>query len=183
MYFEKAIVAVSNKIHSHSRDIRNGGEEKTGLSEDNCADVKISENIEESTKLDSSDAKMPDTQLNEVTYENVENIKSINILKDGDREKKDKGKIQMQSKWRGIDPVVFFEDGTSIDSIKSFYGISQSFQLDGHLVCRNYNVNHVKRIYYISKSVQEVLKLNFEVGQRLKIASLGLKLFVSIKYF
>lgn len=177
------VAAVSNKIHSHSRDVRNGDEEKAGLSEDNCADGKISENIEESTKLDSSDAKMVDMQLTKETYENVENINSVNIPKDGDREKKDKGKLQMQGKWRGIDPVVFFEDGTSIDNIKCFYGISQSFQLDGHLVCRNHDVNHVKRIYYISKSVQEVLKLNFEVGERLKIASLGLKLFVSLKYF
>lgn len=88
-----------------------------------------------------------------------------------------KGKSQMQGKWRGVDPVVFFKDVTTINSIRSFYGISECFALDGHLVTRNNDANHVKRIYYISKSVHNVLQLNFRVGQRLKITSLGLKIF------
>lgn len=91
-----------------------------------------------------------------------------------------KRKLQMQGKWRGVDPVVFFKDETVIGCIKSFYGIVESFPLNGHLITRNSDTNHVKRIYYISKSVKEVLELNFKVGQQLKITSIGLKMFVSI---
>ncbi|XP_042485041.1 RNA cytosine-C(5)-methyltransferase NSUN2-like isoform X2 [Macadamia integrifolia] len=88
-----------------------------------------------------------------------------------------KRKIQIQGKWRGVDPVVFFRDDTIISSIKAFYGVNESFPLDGHLVTRNPDPHHVKRIYYISKPVQDVLKLNFQAGQHLKITSIGLKTF------
>ncbi|XVF59014.1 hypothetical protein PTKIN_Ptkin07bG0239800 [Pterospermum kingtungense] len=50
-------------------------------------------------------------------------------------------------------------------------------QGSGHLVTRNNESNHVKRIYYVSKSVKDVLELNFRVGQQLKITSVGLKMF------
>ncbi|KAJ0233415.1 S-adenosyl-L-methionine-dependent methyltransferases superfamily protein [Hirschfeldia incana] len=90
----------------------------------------------------------------------------------------DKRKVPMQGKWKGFDPVVFLKDETLIDSIKEFYGIrDESFPLHGHLVARNTDTSSVKRIYYVSKSVKEVLQLNFAVGQQLKIASVGLKMF------
>ncbi|KAK4773771.1 hypothetical protein SAY87_028790 [Trapa incisa] len=88
-----------------------------------------------------------------------------------------KRKLQIQGKWKGVDPVVFFKDEAVVNSIRTFYGIVQSFPLYGHLVTRNDDTNHVKRIYYISKSVKELLELNFQVGQPLKIASIGLKMF------
>ncbi|XP_057970587.1 uncharacterized protein LOC131159581 [Malania oleifera] len=88
-----------------------------------------------------------------------------------------KRKLQNQGKWKGIDPVVFFEDETVINSIKAFYGIDESFPFKGHLVTRNSDTSHVKRIYYISKSVKDVLELNFSVGQQLKITSIGMKMF------
>lgn len=88
-----------------------------------------------------------------------------------------RGKLLTQGKWKGVDPVVFFKDEATINSIRSFYGISDSFPLDDHLVTRNDDANHVKRIYYISKSVRDTLHLNFQAGQRLKITSLGLKIF------
>ncbi|KAL0543244.1 hypothetical protein IC582_018334 [Cucumis melo] len=88
-----------------------------------------------------------------------------------------KRKLQIQGKWKGVDPVVLFKDETVIDSIKTFYGIDESFPLVGQLVTRNSDTNHVKRIYYISKSVKDVLELNFSVGQQLKITSIGLKMF------
>ncbi|GMH25307.1 hypothetical protein Nepgr_027150 [Nepenthes gracilis] len=88
----------------------------------------------------------------------------------------DKTKLQIQGRWRGVDPVILFKDETIINHIKAFYGIDDSFPLYGHLVTRNNDNNHVKRIYYISKSVKDVLELNFQVGQ-LKIASVGLKMF------
>ncbi|XP_010531362.1 PREDICTED: tRNA (cytosine(34)-C(5))-methyltransferase-like [Tarenaya hassleriana] len=88
-----------------------------------------------------------------------------------------KRKLPMQGKWVGFDPVVFLKDDTVINSIKSFYGIRESFPLHGHLVTRNSDTSSVKRIYYVSKSVKDVLELNFAVGQQLKIASVGLKMF------
>lgn len=91
-----------------------------------------------------------------------------------------KRKLQIQGKWKGIDPVIFFNDETIINSIKTFYGIDDSFQLSGQLVSRNGDTNRVKRIYYVSKSVKDALDLNFRVGQQLKITSVGLKMFVSI---
>lgn len=91
-----------------------------------------------------------------------------------------KRKKQMQGKWKGVDPVVFFKDEIIMNSIKTFYGIDESFALKGHLITRNNDPNHVKRIYYVSKSVKEVLELNLQVGQQLKISSVGLKMFVSI---
>lgn len=91
-----------------------------------------------------------------------------------------KRRLQIQGNWRGVDPVIFFKDDVIIDSIKAFYGIDKKFPLNGHLISRNNDPNHVKRIYYVSKSVKDVLELNFSVGQQLKIASIGLKMFVSI---
>lgn len=93
-----------------------------------------------------------------------------------------KRKLQIQGKWRGVDPVVFFKDEAIINSIRDFYGINEHFPFNGHLVTRNSDTSHVKRIYYISKSVKDVLELNFKVGQQLKITSIGLKMFVSIFY-
>ncbi|XP_027368050.1 tRNA (cytosine(34)-C(5))-methyltransferase-like isoform X3 [Abrus precatorius] len=88
-----------------------------------------------------------------------------------------KRKLQIQGKWRGVDPVVFFKDEAIINSIRDFYGIDERFPFNGHLVTRNSDTSHVKRIYYISKSVKDVLELNFKVGQQLKITSIGLKMF------
>ncbi|GMY11395.1 tRNA (cytosine(34)-C(5))-methyltransferase-like [Fagus crenata] len=88
-----------------------------------------------------------------------------------------KRKLQNQGKWKGVDPVVFFKDEDILKSIMTFYGVDNSFPLKGHLVTRNNDTNHVKRIYYISKSVKDVLELNFSVGQQLKITSIGLKMF------
>ncbi|KAH7520515.1 uncharacterized protein LOC107425311 [Ziziphus jujuba] len=108
------------------------------------------------------------------------NVEGAQVPGDGETDQKKAGgkrKLQIQGKWRGVDPVVFFKDEAIISSIKTFYGIKDSFPLSGHLVTRNLDNNHVKRIYYISKSVKNVLELNFSVGQQLKITSIGLKMF------
>lgn len=91
----------------------------------------------------------------------------------------DRMKLQKQSRWKGVDPVLFLKDEAVIQSIISFFGIKESFPLEGHLVTRS--TDNARRIYYVSKSVQEILELNAEVGEQLKIASLGVKMFVSIK--
>ncbi|KAF8109611.1 hypothetical protein N665_0094s0077 [Sinapis alba] len=87
----------------------------------------------------------------------------------------------VQGKWKGLDPVVFLRDETVINGIKRFYGINdESFPLNGHLVTRNSDTSskgNVKRIYYVSRSVKDVLELNLAVGQKIKVASVGLKMF------
>ncbi|XP_020537968.1 RNA cytosine-C(5)-methyltransferase NSUN2 isoform X2 [Jatropha curcas] len=88
-----------------------------------------------------------------------------------------KRKLQIQGKWKGVDPVIFFKDEAIINCIKEFYGIDESFPFEGHLISRNNDNNHVKRIYYVSKSVKDVIELNLLVGQQLKISSVGLKMF------
>ncbi|KAL6859067.1 hypothetical protein ACP4OV_018069 [Aristida adscensionis] len=89
----------------------------------------------------------------------------------------DNQKLQNQSRWKGVDPVLFFKDKVVIKGIVSFFGIKESFPLEGHLVTRSADADNARRIYYISKSVQEILELNVEVGEQLKITSLGLKMF------
>lgn len=93
-----------------------------------------------------------------------------------------KRKLKNQGKWKGIDPVILLKEESVINSIKAFYGIDDSFPLYGHLVTRNNDTDSVKRIYYISKSVKDVLELNILAGQQLKIASVGLKMFVSTSF-
>ncbi|XP_057864742.2 multisite-specific tRNA:(cytosine-C(5))-methyltransferase trm4b isoform X2 [Cryptomeria japonica] len=88
-----------------------------------------------------------------------------------------KGKIQQQGRWRGVDPVLLLTDEKAINSIVTFYGIDESFPLVGHLVTRNSDTVHVKRIYYVSTSVRDAIKLNISAGQQLKITSVGLKMF------
>ncbi|CAN7068295.1 unnamed protein product [Brassica oleracea var. botrytis] len=87
----------------------------------------------------------------------------------------------VKGKWKGLDPVVFLRDETVIDGIKRFYGINdESFPLNGHLVTRNSDTStkgNVKRIYYVSRSVKDVLELNLAVGEKIKVASVGLKMF------
>lgn len=90
-----------------------------------------------------------------------------------------KRKLQIQGKWIGVDPVIFYNDETIMSKIKEFYGIQDSIPFSGHLVTRNSDTSHVKRIYYVSGPVKEVLELNLRAGQPLKIASVGLKMFVS----
>ncbi|XP_051140976.1 uncharacterized protein LOC127258243 isoform X2 [Andrographis paniculata] len=88
-----------------------------------------------------------------------------------------KRKLQIQGRWRGVDPVIFYKEDAVVNGIMEFYGIKESFPFKGHLITRNNDMNHVKRIYYVSDSVKEVLELNFLAGQQLKIASVGLKMF------
>ncbi|CAH9105961.1 unnamed protein product [Cuscuta europaea] len=90
--------------------------------------------------------------------------------------------LQIQGKWRGVDPVIFYRENELTSKIKDFYGIKKSFSFDGNLVTRNSDTKNVKRIYYVSKSVKEVLELNLLAGQQLKIASVGLKMFVRQPY-
>lgn len=110
-------------------------------------------------------------------------VQSPNKPKSRAEKANDKRKLQIQGKWYGVDPVVFFKDDVILTGIKEFYGIKESFPFDHHLITRNSDTNHVKRIYYISESVKNVVELNFSAGEQLKITSIGLKMFVSVFIF
>ncbi|MQL73193.1 hypothetical protein Taro_005539, partial [Colocasia esculenta] len=126
--------------------------------------------MKDDLSVDSADVPQEENNLEKTSSCNVEDSTQ-------EKAKVFKGRLQMQGKWRGVDPVLFFRDDAVIKSIKDFYGIDESFPLEGHLVTRNSDSSHVKRIYYVSKSVRDILELNFSVGQPLKITSLGLKIF------
>lgn len=92
--------------------------------------------------------------------------------------KKRPGKVQQQGNWKGVDPVLFLRDEAIINSIITFYGIKETLPLCEHLITRSEDNSRLKRIYYVSKSVANVMKMNFRSGEQMKLTSVGLKLFV-----
>ncbi|KAG2584603.1 hypothetical protein PVAP13_6KG313800 [Panicum virgatum] len=124
----------------------------------------------------------PETRLYETILTHQQNnvskvVDSAEVLESSRAESGDRMKLQKQSRWKGVDPVLFFKDEVVIKSIISFFGIKESFPLQGHLVTRS--TDNARRIYYVSKSVKKILELNAEVGEQLKIVSLGIKMFES----
>lgn len=170
---DKPFVKPPNQILEDS----NGVEVISGVG----TDEKFSEAASEADLIDteSGGAAAEPTLCSTCDEPNSENARATDHMETDPRKAGGKRKLQKQGKWKGVDPVVFFKDEAIINSIKSFYGIDDSFPLNGHLVTRNSDTNHVKRIYYISKPVKDVLELNFSVGQQLKITSIGMKMFVS----
>ncbi|KAJ8540155.1 hypothetical protein K7X08_026544 [Anisodus acutangulus] len=134
------------------------------LSEATMDDADILENGEDEVPLDT------DTDPSEI----IEEKRPEQIEPSRDEGKR---KLQLQGRWRGIDPILFYREEEVVGQIKAFYGIKESFPFKGHLIVRNSDINHVKRVYYVSKSVKEVLELNFLAGEQLKIAAVGLKMF------
>ncbi|KAK4366980.1 hypothetical protein RND71_014860 [Anisodus tanguticus] len=154
--------------------------------------VKVDENAEDVKTVDSVGSQ--DVTMDDVgngTDETALETEPSEILEKTEKEEtqpstdikaepetgRGKRKLQMQGKWRGVDPVIFYKEEAVVGKIKEFYGFKESVLFEGHLITRNSDMNHVKRIYYVSKSVKEVLHLNFLAGQQLKIASVGLKMF------
>lgn len=170
-----------------------GGEHVNGLG-DNSADALDEKVLEAaSDRADGSEKAILEADSSDTFGNGNNSLEEAGLYANGGTDQVDAGrkrtdqfnaggkrKLQIQGKWKGVDPVVFFKDEAVVNSIKAFYGIVESFPFYGHLVTRNEDTNHVKRIYYISKSVKELLELNLQVGQPLKIASVGLKMFVSI---
>lgn len=144
-------------------------------------DVQISEGTPDADLFDTGMDEGPlDSEENKIAEENTEKeTEPSPALKTDAKTVAGKRKLQIQGKWRGVDPVIFYKDDSVVGRIMEFYGIKESFPFKGHLITRNDDMNHVKRIYYVSNSVREVLELNFLAGQQLKIASVGLKMFVS----
>lgn len=121
---------------------------------------------QQNLRTDSQTSKDKNSTEVEMVFSGVESTQA---------ESGDRMALQKQSRWKGVDPVLFLNDEAVIKSIISFFGIKESFPLEGHLVTRS--TDNARRIYYISKSVKEILELNAEVGGQLKMASLGVKMF------
>lgn len=158
-----------NKIHEqdekedkHGDDIDTSGE----------TDAQISEAAPDASLLDAGIGETHSNTDQNKIHEQSEKEEDAKIVPG-------KRKLQMQGRWRGVDPVIFYKDETVVSRIVDFYGIKESFPIRGHLITRNSDMSHVKRIYYVSNSVKRVLELNLLGGQQLKIASVGLKMFVS----
>lgn len=148
------------------------------------ADIQVPETVSEtSSHTDEMVEAALDTDRNIPSEENETRvIQPPNGNRSGPETVGGKRKLQIQGKWIGVDPVIFYRDETVVSKIKEFYGIKESFPFIGHLVTRNSDTSHVKRIYYVSNSVKEVLELNLQAGQQLKIASVGVKMFVSYMF-
>ncbi|TXG60154.1 hypothetical protein EZV62_014727 [Acer yangbiense] len=165
-----------------NKELSNQVTEDTNGSEVNVVDdtnEKFAEEALEANLIDNEeDGAGLETDPCDTSEKNESEEAQVPVEKEADSKRTGgKRKLQIQGKWKGVDPVLFFRDETIINSIKAFYGIEESFPLNGHLVSRNSDTNHVKRVYYVSKSVKDALELNFQVGQQLKITSVGLKMF------
>ncbi|KAJ9170386.1 hypothetical protein P3X46_018498 [Hevea brasiliensis] len=163
------------KLSEQVTECNNGVE----LNSEDAASEKFSEAAAEADLVENeTDKAALDTDPCNIGDENDSEKNQI-LVDDGIPSAKAVGKrkLQIQGKWKGVDPVILFKDEATINSIKEFYGIDESFPFSGHLISRNSDTNHVKRIYYISKSVKDILELNLLVGQQLKISSVGLKMF------
>ncbi|KAL7143955.1 hypothetical protein ABFS83_08G226200 [Erythranthe nasuta] len=154
--------------NSNVDDIDLSGEGDVEISEANPdADLLIGVGEEEEVPLDNDENSINEENAKEETKPSADVKKTAS----------GKRKLQIQGRWRGVDPVIFYKDESVVGKIIEFYGIKESFPFKGHLITRNNDMNHVKRIYYVSNSVKEALELNFLAGQNLKIASVGMKMF------
>lgn len=144
------------------------------------ADAQISEITPDADSLDTGIDTHLDTDQHKINEQNEKDeVEASPDVKTDAPTVPGKRKLQIQGRWRGVDPVIFYKDDAVVGRIMEFYGIKETLPFKSHLISRNSDVNHVKRIYYISNSVKEVLELNLLCGQQLKIAAVGLKMFVS----
>eukprot|EP00898_Chlorokybus_atmophyticus_P000654 jgi/Chlat1/158/Chrsp1S03099 len=93
----------------------------------------------------------------------------------GQRQKDGERRVQRQGRWKGVDPVIIVQDKELVQSMIDFYGFKPEFPLHTNLISRNEDVRGCKKMYYVSSSVLQVLKLP-NINQ-LKIISTGLKVF------
>ncbi|KAL6656177.1 hypothetical protein ACP70R_007003 [Stipagrostis hirtigluma subsp. patula] len=174
---ENQVVEATKSEHSTSKDMTDKFEKDLVpdklSSEENILPQKV---IDETNVIDAKQNEGTDDKSSKDKISEDAKVVAAEA-ENGQAGTRDRRRPQHQGRWRGVDPVIFFKDEVTVRSIVSFYGIKDSFPLDGHLITRNPDASHVKRIYYVSKSVRDVLELNVKVGERLKITSLGLKIF------
>ncbi|CAM6097710.1 unnamed protein product [Calypogeia fissa] len=168
------------QTQTDSLKLDGGAVEKTSAISD---DVEATETLvaDHNTPQDGDAAEM---EIDGVEDELVEssNGKLQDLTQEGNESTKvsseENGKRQQQQgRWKGVDPVLLLKDEEVFESLISYYGIKDSFPLRGSLVTRSEDVSRLKRIYYVSKSVRDVIELNTRIGGQLKITSAGLKIF------
>ncbi|GAQ87913.1 S-adenosyl-L-methionine-dependent methyltransferases superfamily protein [Klebsormidium nitens] len=86
-------------------------------------------------------------------------------------------RIQQQGRWRGVDPVLELDNKEVLDSLGSYYGFKEEFAYQTQLITRSDDMATCKRIYYVSKSLLDILRLNNANGNPIKITSVGTKMF------
>ncbi|KAI3814028.1 hypothetical protein L1987_18770 [Smallanthus sonchifolius] len=166
---------LQTKSNKHSREPNSDNGEKVKQGEDkdiNGMDVSDEEATVDAGVVDKESDEDEDSNPSKKVR-----VQSPNKAKSRAEKANDKRKLQIQGRWYGVDPVVFFKDDAILTRIKEFYGIKESFPFSNHFITRNSDTIHVKRIYYISESVKNVVELNFLAGEQLKITSIGLKMF------
>lgn len=141
------------------------------------ADVNVGQSSEATVGVVLEVEATSDAISDDKTTREAKEMQSSDNNRTGSSNVGGKRKLQIQGKWIGVDPVIFYNDEAIMSKIKEFYGIQDSIPFSGHLVTRNSDTSHVKRIYYVSGPVKDVLELNLRAGQPLKIASVGLKMF------
>ncbi|CAK8578775.1 unnamed protein product [Lathyrus sativus] len=171
----------SKQIDEQNVELSNQSLENAQAPQINSSDSTIEEVVKavpEENMIDNI-SNTEDLEVSPLTREeqNSEETEVPHNAQDMAKKAPGKRKLQLQGQWRGVDPVVFFKDETIINSIRDFYGIDERFPFNGHLITRNSDTSHVKRIYYVSKFVKDILELNFSAGQQLKITSVGMKMF------
>ncbi|VAI02033.1 unnamed protein product [Triticum turgidum subsp. durum] len=146
--------------------------------QEQCQHRIVSEALDDKKLLDGQNklsvANQTSKDDNRIEVKVVSDDVEYSQTESGDRSHR-MDKLDYQHKWKGIDPVLFFKDEAVIKNIVSFFGIEESFSLEGHLVTRS--TDNARRMYYVSKSVRDILELNVQVGEQIKIASLGVKMF------
>ncbi|KAL8265684.1 hypothetical protein R6Q59_003028 [Mikania micrantha] len=167
---------LQTKSNKHLRETPSDSDEKGKQGEDKYINGIDASNEEVTASIGAPGKESSDNSLDTNPSKKLK-VQTPNKPASRAEKANDKRKLQIQGKWFGVDPVVLFSDDVILAGIKKFYGIKESFPFHHHLITRNSNTNHVKRIYYISESVKNVVELNFLAGEQLKITSIGLKMF------
>ncbi|CAI9753183.1 unnamed protein product [Fraxinus pennsylvanica] len=99
--------------------------DSTGGTEDRLSEATI----DADTLENGIDEAAMDTGSNLLSEENEKEEDQPSHTKTGAEVTKGTRKLQIQGKWRGVDPVLFHRDDT--DRIMEFYGIKDSFPFKG----------------------------------------------------
>ena len=78
-------------------------------------------------------------------------------------------------RWRGVDPVTRVTDPELLGTLRSAYGLVESYPIEKHLITRTAPGLRPKRLYWISERVRDLLER--DVKEQLKIISTGVKIF------
>ena len=132
------------------------------------SDNKVSISIDNNAKKVASHPANDEQDMQKV-------LPSWGIRGGGIRNAQDKDdKSGVRGKWKGLDPIIPFENQEIISELKSFYGLADDCHILSALVSRTPD-EKPKKIVYISPGVK--LLLQMDIKESLKVISSGLKMF------